>query len=204
MSELVYERLTGRELERRLWDIAHLRMTVFREWPYLYDGDADYERRFLQTYVDAPGSFALVVLDGDEPVGVTTAMPLADEEPAIQRPFRDAGFDPGGVFYFAESVLLPGYRGRGLYRLFFREREAHARSFGSFEHVAFCAVQRPDDHPLRPADARPLDPVWRHFGFAPRPDLVARFPWRDIGDAEETEKPLQFWLKSLGEHTVAG
>lgn len=197
MSELACERLYGAELERRLWDIARLRMTVFRDWPYLYDGDEEYERRYLQIYVDSPRSFCLAIRDGDEVVGVTTAMPMADEDALIQQPFQDAGFDVERVFYFAESVLLPPYRGRGLYREFFRERENHARSFGAYDWATFCAVQRPDDHPRKPQDHQPLDPVWRHFGFAPRSALQTTFPWRDVGDTEETSKPLQFWLKAL-------
>ena len=197
MSELRFERFQGPELEQRLWDIARLRMTVFRDWPYLYDGDEAYERRFLQIYIDSPRSFALAVVDGDEVVGVTTAMPLVDEDPAIQQPFVDGGFDVERIFYFAESVLLPGYRGRGLYRQFFREREDHAKFFGEYDWVTFCAVQRPDDHPAKPADYQPLDPIWRHFGFEPRPDLMTTFPWRDVGDTEETTKPLMFWLKPL-------
>ena len=197
MADLQFERYYGKDLEQRLDAIARLRMTVFREWPYLYEGDEAYERKFLDIYVQSSRSFALVVLDGDRPVGVTTAMPLNDEEPEIRKPFVDAGIDPGQVFYFAESVLLPGYRGQGLYRRFFAERETHARSFGEYELVTFCAVQRPIDHPLRPADYQPLDPVWRHFGFQPRADLVAYFPWPDVGETEETEKPLQFWVKSL-------
>jgi len=197
MDKLRFERLYGAGLEDRLSDIARLRMTVFREWPYLYEGDAAYERRFLQIYPDSPRSFALAVLDGDEVVGVTTAMPLGNEDPQIQQPFFDAGLDVGRVFYFAESVLLPGYRGRGLYRQFFREREDHARSFRDYAYVTFCAVQRPDDHPLKPPDYQALDPVWRHFGFEPRGDLATGFPWRDVGESEETTKPLLFWRKPL-------
>lgn len=197
MDTLRCERLYGAELARRLQDIARLRMTVFRDWPYLYDGDEEYERRYLQAYIDSPRSFCLTVLDGDEVVGVTTAMPMADEDPQIRQPFHDAGFNVERVFYFAESVLLPQYRGRGVYRRFFREREDHARSFGTYDWVTFCAVQRPADHPRKPRDHQPLDPVWRHFGFEPRTDLQTTFPWRDVGDTEETSKPLQFWLKAL-------
>ena len=197
MTELQFERLYGADIQSRLWAIAELRMTVFRDWPYLYDGDTEYERRFLQIYLDSPRSFALVVLDGDDAVGVTTAMPLADEDPLIQQPFHDAGFDVNRGFYFAESVLLPAYRGQGLYRQFFREREAHARSFGEYDYVTFCSVQRPADDSRKPAEYQPLDPIWRHFGFEPRDDLMTHYPWRDVGDHEETTKPLKFWLKAL-------
>lgn len=198
MAELRFERRTGGDIADRVDDLAQLRMRVFRDWPYLYEGDADYERRYLETYVRAPRAFLLLVLDGDRPVGATTAVPLADEDPALAAPFRDAGEDPAEVFYFGESILLPDWRGAGLYRRFFEAREAHARAFGEdYRTAAFGAVVRPADHPMRPADDRPLDPVWRRFGFTPRDDLVARFPWRDIGETAETEKPMRFWLKAL-------
>lgn len=196
-TQLRLERLHGSGIAERMDELADLRMTVFREWPYLYDGDIDYERRYLQYYVDSPRAFALLVFDGDRPIGATTAMPLADEAEAMKEPFRAAGFDINRIYYNAESVLLPEYRGRGLYRTFFRERESLARSYGDYDWITHCAVQRPDDHPMRPENARPLDEVWRHFGYERRPDLMASFPWRDIGDTEETDKPLLFWLKAL-------
>jgi len=196
-TSLRFERLIGGDIARRSDALAELRMAVFREWPYLYDGDLDYERYYLQYYIDAPRALAVVVLDGERPVGATTALPLDDEAAAMQAPFIDAGFDPARVFYNAESVLLPGYRGRGLYRSFFDAREDHARQLGGFDWITHCAVQRPADHPARPADYTPLDDVWRHFGYTPRPDLVATYPWRDIGDEAVTDKPLMFWLKAL-------
>ncbi|PSQ94455.1 MAG: GNAT family N-acetyltransferase [Proteobacteria bacterium SW_6_67_9] len=198
MSEdLGLERAYGADIERHVPQLAQLRMTVFRDWPYLYEGDLDYEAKYLQWYINTPRSFALLVYDGDALVGATTAMPLADEAAAMQRPFRDAGFDVERVFYNAESILLPAYRGRGLYRRFFDEREAHARRFGEYDWITHCVVQRPQDHPMRPADYTPLDDIWRHFGYEPRADLIAVYPWRDVGDTEETQKPLMFWIKRL-------
>jgi hypothetical protein len=56
---------------------------------------------------------------------------------------------------------------------------------------------RPADHPSRPADYRPLDDFWRKRGYAPLPGVVARFAWKDLGEAEETRKTLQFWIRKL-------
>lgn len=196
-SGLRFETLHGAAIGQRLEALAELRMAVFREWPYLYEGDPAYEQQYLRPYVEAPRAFALLVFDGARPVGATTAIPLADEAAELQRPFTAAGLDPARVFYNGESVLLPGYRGRGLYRGFFEAREAHARTFTGYDRIAHCAVQRPPDHPARPADYTPLDGVWRRFGYTPRPDLVASFPWRDVGDTHETDKPLMFWIKPL-------
>jgi GNAT superfamily N-acetyltransferase len=202
MTELRFERLHGAEIKSQLGAIADLRMQVFRDWPYLYEGDLETERDYLQIYLDSERSFALLAFDGDELVGMATAMPLRDEDPRIQQPFHDADFDAATIFYFPEAILLPGYRGRGLYRRFFHEREAHARSFTGYEWAALCTVERPADHPARPASYQPLDPIWERFGFDHRPDLKTSFDWLDVGDQQETTKPLVFWLKPFTRQPV--
>jgi GNAT superfamily N-acetyltransferase len=179
--------------------IARLRISVFREWPYLYDGDLAYERRYLGRYSESSDAVCIAAFDGEAMIGASTAMPLAEEHEPIIAPFLSKGLDPSDVYYLAESILLPDYRGRGVYRSFFEGRENRARMLGGFKMTAFCGVVRPEDHPLRPRDDRPLDDVWRHFGYVPRDDLVCRFSWRDIGEDTVTEKPMRFWLKPLGQ-----
>ena len=100
------------------------------------------------------------------------------------------------VFYYGESVLLPSYRGRGIGKAFLAKRERHAAERG-FSTVAFCAVERPDDHPLKPAGYVPLHGFWRSQGYERHPELATTFRWKDIGEPTETDKPMVFWLKSL-------
>jgi GNAT superfamily N-acetyltransferase len=100
-------------------------------------------------------------------------------------------------------VLLPAYRGRGLGVRFFEERERYALELGRFTHAAFCAVERPDGHPSRPPDYVPLDAFWRRRGYTRHPELVTTYSWRDVGEAQETAKPMVFWLKALREEARA-
>lgn len=198
MSDSVtVERFVGEEITPWLDDLARLRTTVFRAFPYLYEGSLDYERTYLQTYVDATESVLVLVRDGDRVVGSSTGIPLADEAADFRRPFERHGYDVSRVFYFAESVLLPEYRGRGLGVRFFEEREAHARSLGRFDLAAFCAVERPEDHPRRPPDYVPLDGFWRRRGFRQHPELRTLFSWQDLDEPAESLKPMVFWLKRL-------
>jgi GNAT superfamily N-acetyltransferase len=196
VATLTVKRFSGTALLGLLDAVARLRIAVFRDFPYLYDGTLAYEQRYLQTYVNCPEAVVVVALDGETVVGASTGIPLAAEEDSFQRPFREAGFDPGQVFYCAESVLRPEYRGRGLGVRFFEEREAHARSLRDFAWYAFCAVERPSDHPLRPAGYQPLDSFWLKRGYRKRPELAAAYLWKDIDQDHETSKPLTFWLKS--------
>lgn len=180
-----------------LAELARLRIAVFREWPYLYDGSAAYEQRYLSRFAAAEDAVLVVATAGGTLVGASTGMPLAGEHAEFAVPFAAHGYDVARVFYCAETVLLPQWRGRGLYRDFFVAREAHARRLGGFDWAAFCGVVRPDDHPLRPQGDRPLDPVWRRFGYRPVDGMVTEFPWKDLDRAEETAKPMQFWVKAL-------
>jgi GNAT superfamily N-acetyltransferase len=195
-SDLAFHELSGPALEPWLDGLGALRIAVFREYPYLYDGTLEYERDYLRTYVNAPESLVVLVTDTERRVvGATTCIPLRDEGPEFQEPFRKHGFDVNEVCYFGESILLPQLRGKGIGKEFFQRREAHARRLG-VKWTAFCAVDRPVDHPLRPSGYRPLDEFWTAQGYTKHPEMQTTFVWKEIGETTESPKTLTFWLKS--------
>lgn len=193
---LTLNTLSGPDLNAALPALARLRIKVFRDWPYLYDGDMEYEERYVRTYAESPGAVVVGAWDGDDLVGAATGSPMAEHDEAFAAPLRARGHDPAAYFYFGESVLLPDYRGQGVGHGFFDHREAAARSQG-FQMSCFCAVLRPDTHPMRPAHARSLEPFWRQRGYAPMAGVQAEFSWKDMGDEKETAKRMQFWSRQL-------
>lgn len=189
--------VTGEEVLPYLDDLARLRIEVFREFPYLYDGDMEYERGYLRSYSHSSRSIFVLAELNDEIIGVSTGVPMKRETMDVRRPFLEAGLRPEHIFYFGESVLRKTYRGQGVGVSFMQRREAHARAFGTYTQIAFCAVKRPIDHPLRPPDYVPLDAFWERRGFVQQTQLTTTFSWRDLNQEEETRKPMIFWLKSL-------
>jgi GNAT superfamily N-acetyltransferase len=194
---LTFATLAGPALLPLLPDLARLRIVVFREWPYLYDGDEAYERGYLRAYAGDAGAAVVVCRDGGTVVGAATCAPMATSHGPVRAAFAAAGLDPAEYCYFGESVLLGRYRGQGAGVRFFAEREAHARGLG-LRHAAFCGVLRDPADPRRPAGYVPLDAFWRKRGYVPRPDLTVSFDWKEIGEAAETPHALSFWLKDLG------
>jgi len=194
---LTLKRLSGDELVKYIPELAQLRIQVFRDWPYLYDGDLAYEEKYLQTYIQAPNSVIVLAFDGDKVVGASTGIPLKYETDEVKKPFIDAGYDVDKVFYCGESVLISSYRGQGAGVAFFDHREAQAREIGGFDYSCFCGVQRPDDHPARPADYVPLDNFWRKRGYEKHPELNTTFSWKELDEDQESPKPMTFWMKKL-------
>lgn len=195
-SDPIVRRFAGAAVREHLDAVAALRIAVFCDWPYLYDGDRAYEREYLDAYAASPDSVFVLAFAGDEIVGASTGLPLADDSAEFRAPFEQRGLDVGRLFYFGESVLLPAWRGRGLGHAFFDHREAHARALGRFDTTAFCAVDRDPDDPRRPPAHRGNEAFWTGRGYARQPGMTMRLRWNEI-DRGEVEHALTFWLRSL-------
>jgi GNAT superfamily N-acetyltransferase len=188
--------LTGPALQDALDDLARLRIAVFRDFPYLYDGTREYEQSYLELFAKGRDGIIVAAKDGDEIIGCATGSALVTHHGPLQEPFKEAGYDLDTIFYCGESVLLSRYRGHGIGHAFFDHREAHAKARG-YRLSTFCGVIRAADDLRRPKDYQPLDPFWTKRGYRKADGLTAHFSWKDVGDTQQTEKPMQFWLKDV-------
>jgi len=195
MPEIRHQVVYGGAILPHLDALAALRIEVFREWPYLYDGTLAYERKYLQAYAEAPDSLCILAWAGEEVIGASTACGLAHVKDA-RVPFDTFGPDPSTVYYAGESVLRASWRGQGIGAPFYTLREQVGMRLG-YAHLAFASVIRPDDHPARPNAYQPLDAYWSRKGYTLLPEHIAYFSWQDVGEARETSKPLGFWIKAL-------
>ena len=190
------ESLSGAALLPHLDDVARLRIAVFRDWPYLYEGDVGYERAYLAAYAQSADSVVVLARAGDALIGASTGIPLAHDSAGFQAPFRARGIDVAQVFYCGESVLLPAWRRRGIGHAFFDAREAHARRLGGFGWTAFAAVDRGDADPRRPPGHRGNEAFWGKRGYVRQPGMTMQLHWNEIGMGEVAH-PLTFWLRPL-------
>ncbi|WP_310620222.1 GNAT family N-acetyltransferase [Flexibacterium corallicola] len=181
------------DLRAVIGDLAKLRISVFREWPYLYDGSVEYEENYLSRYVESDSCVLVAAIDQGRLVGAATAQPLKMETEEFRRPFEEKGIDISKVFYLAESVLEPDYRHHGIGHRFFDEREAFASRAG-YKTATFCAVVRDVADPRKPEEYFSLEPFWQKRGYTKREGLMTTFPWKELGEDKESDKPMQFWL----------
>lgn len=197
MSDIQIRPMIGHAVKPYINDLAKLRIKVFREYPYLYDGTAEYEEKYLRSYTDSPESLVVIVFHKENIVGASTGIPLEQAMEEVQTPFLKYGYDLNRIFYFGESVLLIENRGLGIGVRFFEEREDYANRLGRFDYTAFCAVERPDNHPRKPTGYIPLDLFWKKRGYRKHPEMKTMFSWRELDESGESPKPMIFWLKSL-------
>ncbi len=192
------ELCTGPAVLPYLSEIARLRITIFKEYPYLYKGSQDIETKYLQAYAEASDACVFVVRDGETIIGAVTGVPLSGEPASFTASFAASPIPLNAIYYLGEVLFLPGYRGQGLGSRLLREFEQHVRTLGRYHHLACATIERPEDHPSKPAGYHPIDGLLTGAGFIRHPELQITLPWPDLDD-HVTDNTMVFWMKELGQ-----
>lgn len=95
-------------------DVATLRLDIFQEYPYLYQGRREDELNYLITYVTAPDACVIIMYDSNTVVGAATGMPLIHEGAQMRDAFAGASLPLNEVYYVGELLFRPAYRNCGL------------------------------------------------------------------------------------------
>lgn len=187
--------LTGTAIAEVLDEVATLRLEIFREYPYLYQGRRDDELAYLGSYAEVPDSCVMLACDGSIIIGALTGMPLIHDA-QIRDVFAGTRVSIEGAYYVGELLFHPAYRNGGLGQRLLARLERHVRSLGGYRTLVCATVERSDDHPLRPRDYIPITRFLARTGFARLPGVTTRFIWRET-DGVKRDHPMQFWGKEL-------
>lgn len=188
--------MTGTAIADVLDDLATLRLDIFPEYPYLYQGRREDEITYLGTYAEAPDACVILAYDGNTIVGVATGMPLVHEDTQMLYAFTETTFPLNEVYYVGELLFRPAYRNGGLGQKLLARLESHIRSLDRYSKLTCATVERPNDHPLRPRDHIPITRFLARNGFGRLPGVTTSFMWREI-DGVKRDHPMQFWIKDL-------
>lgn len=188
--------MTGDKIVACLDSLASLRLEIFREYPYLYDGRREDELRYLRSYAEAPGACVILMKDAGSLAGAVTGMPLIHEDEQIQEPFSGTEYDIHEIYYVGELLLRPQYRNRGAGSRLLEQLETYIRALGGFTRLTCATVERPARHPQCPPDFVPITRFLAHTGFAELSGVVTRFTWLET-DGAQRDHPMQFWIKGL-------
>lgn len=190
--------LTGEAVTDHLADLASLRLDIFQEYPYLYRGRREDELAYLASYAKKPEACVILARKEDNVIGAASGMPLLCEGDTLRASFAETPYQPDAIYYIGELLFRPGYRNLGLGRRLLAQMESYIRSLGHYRKITCATVERPDDHPLRPADHIPISRFLARTGFSKLPGVVVHFAWLEA-DGVKRDHSMQFWMKDLPE-----
>ncbi len=142
--------LTGAVIAEKLDDLATLRLDIFLEYPYLYQGRREDELAYLYTYAEKPEACVILAYDGPAVIGAATGMPLIHEDTQLLEAFADTAYSLNEIYYVGELLFRPAYRNSGLGQKLLAQMESHVLSLGRYHKLTCATVERPAS-PLAPA-----------------------------------------------------
>lgn len=182
------------EIRQHLAELAQLRITIFREYPYLYDGTMSYEQHYLERYARCSEAQVWVLQDQGRVVGAVTGLPLWAEDAEFQAPFMDEPANIRQWFYIGEVLLLPPWRGLG-YGSRLLNQMLQNINVERYPKQCLYTVQAPER--LKPVHYRAFRP--EAFGFVQHPSRKAYVSWQCIDETEPSVKTLDVWEHSSTE-----
>ena len=181
--------------------VSRLRIQIFKEYPYLYEGELDYERRYMQGYTsDDKAMIAIARVDGIL-AGVSTGIPLVSDSEIVsdaKKVFSQENIDIGDFYYYGEVIVLPEFRGQGITTKLYSSQNDLIKTWG-FKHVCILTVLIYEHHPLKPLTYRSPDGMWQHLGFF-RNKLSVDYHWPTIqpdSSVKDVSNTLEFWTMPL-------
>lgn len=195
-----FKLLYGPEIKDEINFIAQQRIDIFKEYPYLYEGNFETEIAYLMWFVEQRDSCAAIAYKDNNPVGFITGISFVAFENHFKGSkdiFIKASLDPSAYYYFCEVIVKPEHRRNSIAKRLFALLEAHAKSQG---YRAGCFVNEShEDHPLKPADYKDLTSLFHALGYT-KTNLSIMFKWQTLaqnGKIEELEHILTYWLKDF-------
>jgi len=181
--------------------IAELRISTFKEFPYLYKGDILCEKKYIEEYIKDARSMLSLIYVNKELAGFLTGMPLSCSADVISHSgtiFRNKGIDPSIYYYYGEMIVLPNFRNLRLPSILFASLDREVKNM-LFTYTCFLTVVRDDDHPMRPDNYKDTSHIWYREGYK-KMNITTEFNWPQIqsdGSVKEESSVLEYWSKKL-------
>lgn len=195
-SDVTTAMVQGDDVKSVIPAVAELRLTIFREYPYLYDGTLSDELEYLKRYATVKGGMVVCAMYEGRVVGAVTGIPLDAEDEAFLTPLRTAGEDVAGCYYVGEALLFPPWRDSGLGSRLLDTLVCEVESWGCYNRLVCATICRDPSDPRKPEAFIPIDGFCQRHGFILHPDLVASVSWREEGGGV-CPHDLVFWMRSL-------
>lgn len=196
-NRLKIRTLTGPEARSQFDQIAEMRLRNFKEFPYLYKGNKEYEWEYLNnSYFCSPSAQILLVEDDQKIVGFSNTICLTEEIDHFKKPFIEQHLNTDDYFYIGEVILDPLYRGKSLFYNISRWIAERAVQ-GNYKYMLCYSVMRDDLDPRRPYAFQPVEKIWQKLGFVKDSRLTVSCTWPQIDTNKEEENKLAAWVRKI-------
>lgn len=195
------ELCAGKDVKKYLELVSKFRIKLFAKYPYLYKGDLEYEKKYIDSYANNTQSTIAAAKIDQEIIGLSTGIPLISESEILSEAdslFKNQHIDPKKIYYYGEIMVLPKFRGHNISSRLLNAQDELIKTWG-YTHVSLLTVVREKNHPLQPINYKSTDIVWEKMGYH-KTGLQLKFYWptfQNDGTIKEEDHVLELWLREI-------
>lgn len=191
-----FQIVTGQQFQQHINTIAALRILIFKEYPYLYDGDIQTEMDYLKSYSKSKNSVLIIVKDKQKVIGAVIGIPLAEADEIILPPFAQ-NQSIHSIFYLGEILLLKEYRGKGIGYQMYRMFEDLVRQKKQYHKIAIAEVIRDQHDPRKPKNYISVHKLLERLGYVKHPEMVILASYKEVDSTGKIPHSLVYSFKDL-------
>lgn len=121
--------------------IGSLRILFFRGPPYYYRGTFEFEKQYMNLFIEADNACFVILLDALNNIsGVGTGIrfdKMSNYFTKIRDRYKEMGIDEKGVFYIPELIVFPDHREKGLSGMLLGALESYGEK-NNFNILSIC------------------------------------------------------------------
>lgn len=177
--------------------IEQLRISNFKNYPYLYSGTIENEAQHSEIYRNNEEAIVVQATVNQEIQALVMGTPvstLATIFPDIESLLKSENFNPQEFYYLEEAILVNDIN---TMQKVCAVIEEHARTL-HYKHICFVNVAE-EPSVLKPENYQSLNPLFEQLGFV-KTELTIPVSWPTLcGDSivETKEHSLILWIKAL-------
>ena len=184
------------EIQPHIKDIVNICNHIYREYPYLYNGEHAGYQSYLESYSQRDHSIICCAYDGSKVIGFAAGIPMVETKDLYKETLLENGYRLENLFYLGEFGLEPQYRWQGIEEALYDKIESHARRKG-FETICLWELDDSAHTQYRPQEYIPKDELLNKLGFVSKPYLNFQIFWTNIDELQESAHLAVYWTKTL-------
>lgn len=186
------ETFRGAEIAPHIKEVIKLCDSIYREYPYLYNGDDAEYTAYIESYSQSNDAITCLAFDGKNAVGLAIGIPMSKTRDLYKQTLMEHGIDLDKMFYLGEFGVKSEYRNNGIEEKMYLEIENFAKQAGSFNMIGLWEIQG-----AKTPSEISKDEFWKKMGFMRRPDLHFDILWTNIGDSKESTHLAVYSIKKI-------
>lgn len=147
MSDIEFSFHTTTEEKLRLLNyFAALRIVFFRDYPYLYSGDFNYEKDYLNYYIADQSAVFLTASLNSNIIGFCSGasfLSMGNAFGNVLEKFSAKGYLPKDLYYLGEIIVKDNFANRILSKQLFKRMLSYSLEL-NFKGITFCNTLEPN------------------------------------------------------------